>query len=203
MNYFEETKRLLDKSNFYYIITTDMQGRYSYVNTHYAQAFSHISDSIVGQPYQITMCPDDINTCIEVSAKCFQHPDKMFPATIRKHDGKGGYIITQWEYKAMFDENKEPAGVFCLGYDITQSTVEKKQLESAQQEIENKSDILRKIAFQQSHVIRAPLANILGLTAILDKMETDSNIVNICKMIVESSKQLDLVIRDIVNDTYV
>ncbi len=202
MKYFEETKQILDKSRFFFIVATNMDGKYTYINSHYAKEFYSINNSFVGKPYQISMHPDDIKTCEEVSAKCFGAPDELFPATIRKHDGNGGYIITQWEYKAIFDEENKPAGIFCLGYNITKYEEEKKQLNYAEAEILKKSAILKNIAFQQSHLIRAPLTNIMGLVDILDKMEVDNNINNICKMILESSNKLDKVIRDIVDLTY-
>ncbi|UPT71227.1 MAG: PAS domain-containing protein [Flavobacterium sp. JAD_PAG50586_2] len=112
MKHFEETKNLLNNSVLFYIIATGMDGNYSYVNENYSKKFIHINSDFVGQPYYITMHPDDGNTCIEVSAKCFGNPGRLFPATIRKHDGRGGYVYTQWEYKAMFDDQNNPAGLF-------------------------------------------------------------------------------------------
>lgn len=113
--------------------------------------FSYISDLIVGMPYEITMHPDDTKVCEEVAAQCFQYPEKMFAATIRKHDGKGGYVITQWEYKAMMKDDNKPEGIFCLGYDITRY-VDEQQLKAAEFEIEKKKDILKQIAFQHVHL---------------------------------------------------
>lgn len=202
MKQFLQTIELFENSNFYYIITTNMAGTYSYVNSHYAKSFSYISDSMVGKPYQLTMHPDDTKVCEEVAALCFANPEKMFPATIRKHDGKGGFIITQWEYRAMFMENGEPDGIFCLGYDITKYVDEQQQLKRAEHEIEKRKDVLKEIAFQHSHLIRSPLSNILGLTAILAKMEVDTNVRNICSMIAESSMQLDNIVREVVEKSY-
>ena len=202
MKQFHETIELLENSNFYYIITTNMAGTYSYVNSHYKKSFTYISDSFVGKPYQITMHPDDTRVCEEVAAKCFANPGQLFPATIRKHDGKGGFIITQWEYKAMFKENGEPEGIFCLGYDITKHIDEQQQLKQAEFEILQRKEALRDIAFQHSHLIRSPLSNILGLAAILEKMDADTNVKNICTMIVESSNRLDNIVRDVVGKSY-
>lgn len=56
---------------------------------------------------------------------------------------------------------------------------------------------MEKIIFQQSHLIRAPLSNIIGLTSLLDKSLLDTNTSNICDMILESSNQLDDVIKGI------
>jgi len=147
----QQTIDLLHDSNCYYIITVNMLGQYSYVNKYYDDKFSRIHGSIVGQPYHITMHPDDTNICQEVSAKCFANPDEVFPATIRKHDGKGGYIITQWEYSAIMDEANNPAGVFCLGYDITQMVIQQSELYEAKTTIEKNKKILEEIAWNQSH----------------------------------------------------
>jgi len=201
MNTFEETKALLNDSTFYYIICTNMEGRYTYINNHYKNKFEPIHGPIVGEPYQITMHSDDTKVCEEVAAKCFINPDQVYPATIRKHDGKGGYVITQWEYKALFDDNNQPAGMFCLGHDITQYVLQYEQLNSAQTELDRKKEILQEIAFNQSHVVRRPLANILGLTMILEKMEMDQNLRNICDMLIDSSKQLDDVVKATVAKT--
>jgi len=95
MNYFEAIKELLGNSSQFYIVTTYLDGHYSYVNKNYAKSFSHITKNLVGQSFQITMHPDDVNTCIAVCTKCFANPDKLFLATIRKHDGSGSYIYTQ------------------------------------------------------------------------------------------------------------
>jgi len=179
-----------------------MAGTYTYVNSNYAKTFSYISETIIGKPYQITMHPEDTKACEEVATQCFSNPDHLFPATIRKHDGKGGFVITQWEYKAMFKENGEPDGIFCLGYDITKYVDEQHQLKQAEDEIEKRKDVLKEIAFQHSHLIRSPLSNILGLAAILEKMDIDSNVRNICQMIVESSTQLDNIIREVVGKSY-
>jgi PAS domain-containing protein len=200
MQNFEETKTLFNNSSLFYIISTDMDGKYSFINEHYAKQFSHVDTTLVGKPYYITMHPDDRNTCIEVSTKCFENPTKLFPATIRKHDGEGGYVYTQWEYKAMLDNKKKPAGIFCLGYNITKYVGEELQLQKANEKIEQNSNTLKNIIFQQSHLVRAPLSNIIGLTSILDKTLLDSNTSNICDMILESSQQRDEIIKSIVTN---
>lgn len=201
MQHFEETIKLLENSHFFYIITTAMDGTYSYVNSNYKTAFSHIHPDVVGKPYQITMHPDDTKTCEETAAKCFASPGKSFPATIRKHDGKGGYIITQWEYRAMFDESMQPKGVFCMGYDITEHISTADELKEANLTIEEKDERLTQIGWDQSHLIRRPLANILGLINILSKMDLDQNMRSIFSLLLESSTELDEVVTKIVKKT--
>jgi hypothetical protein len=176
-----------------------MDGNYSYVNGNYAKEFSHINSNFLGQPYYITMHPDDISTCLEVSTECFKHPGKLFTAIIRKHDGEGDYVYTQWEYKAMFDDEKNPVGVFCLGHNITKYIAEQIQLKKVVEENEKKNLIIENIVFQQSHLVRAPLSNLIGLTTVfLDNTLLDTDTTYTCEMILESTRQLDEIIRSIV-----
>ena len=188
MKEFLSTIKLFEHSLFYYIICTGMDGNYSYVNRNYARTFHYVGENLVGKPYYITMHPDDTKVCEETSIRCLQNPGRAFPATIRKHDEKGGYIITQWEFIAGFTEAGEPEGIFCMGYDIT--------------ELDKKNEQLKTIAFQQSHVVRRPLANILGIAHILSKMETDAGIHNLVDMMTQSAEELDAVIKEIVDKTY-
>jgi len=193
----EATKKLLHDSNFYYMICTDVVGNYSYINNHYANAFSYIHPNFVGQPYYITMHPDDTKICEEVGGKCFEFPGQLFPATIRKHNGDGGYIVTQWEYTLII-ENGEPQGVFCIGFDITEFESAKKQVRNVKKALSVKNEILEAIAFEQSHIVRAPLANIIGLVSILKNLDLGANADAVVKMLEESSNKLDGVIQNIV-----
>ena len=195
---FTQTKELLHNSAYFYVISVNMEGRYDYVNAHYDSVFSQLHGSIIDKPYQVTMHPDDTRICEEVSKKCFDNPEHVFPATIRKHDGKGGYIITQWEYKAMFDERNNPQGIFCIGYDITQLVVQQNDLSVARSAIEKRNDALKEIAFIQSHLVRMPLTNILALTDIIMKADVSNEIKNVVVMLNESATQLDNRIKSIV-----
>lgn len=148
---FNSTKELLHNSDFYYIICTDGTGNYSYINNHYASSFKHIHEALVGQPFYITMHPDDIKVCEEVGGKCYEHPGKLFPATIRKHNGRGGYVFTQWEF-ILIEEEGAPQGVFCLGYDTTEHEIVKKKVEIINKDLAVRNDLLDEIAFEQSHM---------------------------------------------------
>ncbi len=201
MNSFNETKNLFNNSNFFYIITTNMEGKYTYVNNRYKRVFESIHGKIVDQPYHVTIHPDDTEICVKVSAQCFEYPDKVFPATIRKHDGKGGFLVTQWEYKAILDDEGLPAGIFCMGYDITEFQNTSNQLETALQTVGEKESILTRIAYHQSHIIRKPVANILGLGLVLESTPMDNNLQSLISLIVDSARELDVAIKDIADQS--
>jgi len=188
MKYFQETLKLFHNSKYYFTISLGMDGNYTYVSGNYDKNFSFTNESLLGKPFYITLHPDDIKICEEVGGNCIKDPASLFPATLRKHDGKGGYIVTQWELKAILDEENKPAGIFCIGYNVTDHVAA--------------VNSLNEIGFINSHVIRKPLANILGLTSLLNKMEIDADLSNIINMIVESANELDIEIKNISNKTF-
>lgn len=198
MRKFEGTKKLLENSNIYYLIVVGMDSNYSYVNTRYSRIFEPIHGSLVGKHYSVTMHKDDQEVCKLVSEQAFRNPQEIFPAIIRKHDGKGGYIVTQWEYKAIWDEQNEPAGIFCVGHDITQFIQTSTELQNTKASLNKTQLTLEQMEYIQSHVFRKPIANIMGLTRLLEStdLQLDPHLSGIIKMISGNATELDQLIRD-------
>jgi hypothetical protein len=48
----------------------------------------------------IALPEQDQETAAKIFQQCLASPGQCFPVNLRKLDGKGGYIITFWEYKA-------------------------------------------------------------------------------------------------------
>ncbi len=174
-----------------------MDSNYSYLNDRYQRVFEKQHGNLVGKHYSVTIHKDDQEICRSVSEQAFRNPDNVFPAILRKHDGKGGYIITQWEYKAMFDQDNSPAGIFCIGHDITEYMQNSIELKSARESLHQTKFTLAQIAYIQSHVVRKPIANIMGLNLLLETMEIEEPLRGIISMINESAKELDSTIKNI------
>ncbi|WP_428330147.1 hypothetical protein [Mucilaginibacter sp.] len=197
MDRHQQINDFLVNSSFFYTIAIGMDSKYAYVSNNYNKNFDQSNGSLLGKDFSITLHPDDIAICAEVGMKCFEQPGTLLPATLRKHDGKGGFVITQWEMKAYFDSEGQPEGIFCIGYNITEYVDTRSRLDNAKSEIAVKNDQLSEIGFIQSHVIRKPLANIMGLTNVLESMELTINNRHVIEMMISSAKELDGVIREI------
>lgn len=193
----KSTIELLEDSNQFYIICTDNDGHYAYINKLYNERFSFICPDMIGQPYFITMHPDDRMICQEVGYMCYQNPGKLFPATIRKLDGKGGYIATQWDFTLM-EVDGVPKGVFCIGYDITEFIKVSSEVQKLSQHLEYKNQVMNEIVFNQSHRVRSPLTNIMGIVEQLKALEVGQEAGLLIGMLGKSADQLDAVVRDIV-----
>jgi len=76
------------------------------------------------------------------------------------------------------------------------------QIKKHEQKIECQNTQPRRIAFQTSHLVRAPLANILGLTAIIgENGPSDKKNEELIGLLSVSAGQLDTVIKNIVAQT--
>jgi light-regulated signal transduction histidine kinase (bacteriophytochrome) len=67
--------------------------------------------------------------------------------------------------------------------------------------VEAQNQQLREIAWHQSHIVRAPLARIIGLVYLLANEQTEANLKEILPMIERSAEDLDEVIREIIDKT--
>ncbi len=78
------------------------------------------------------------------------------------------------------------------------------ELVNANQALISSNDALREIAWTQSHIVRAPLARLLGLVTLIQTEGEDLEInpKEILKHIGNSATELDGVIRDITNKAY-
>ncbi len=79
---------------------------------------------------------------------------------------------------------------------IIQDVSDKKRNEET---ILKQNILLRDVYFTQSHVIRLPIANILGLSDLLDYVSTEEDKKEIYQKIKHSVTQLDNILRDVVN----
>lgn len=71
----------------------------------------------------------------------------------------------------------------------------------AEKEKQKKVAALNQVAYDQSHLVRLPLANIIGLISLLEKSDMDEETQRLFNLIEQSAHQLDAEIRKIVNKT--
>jgi signal transduction histidine kinase len=69
--------------------------------------------------------------------------------------------------------------------------------------LEAQNKTLRDIAWTQSHVVRAPLARMMGVVALMElERPTDAEFEELMSIILTSAHELDAIITDISHKTY-
>lgn len=194
MNQYHQINEFLKDSDFFYTIAIGLDSRYLYVSSNYDRNFSLTDKTLLGSHFSVTLHPEDIAICEEVGMQCFTAPGQLFPATLRKHDGRGGFVTTQWEMQALFDGQGEPEGIFCIGYNISEFVDTRNRLNSAYTQLDD-------IGFTQSHLVRRPLANIMGLIDTIELEFSDKRLKHLCDMLKKSSAELDEMIKYISDKT--
>jgi PAS domain S-box-containing protein len=109
-------------------------------------------------------------------------------SVVRQRESGGRQVYEELSFNPIRDLRNEVIGVNCFLRDITER-------QEYLQKIENQNKRLREIAWIQSHLVRAPVASILGLVQLCDM--DDSPNAEIIPMLKKSAEELDKVILDI------
>lgn len=76
----------------------------------------------------------------------------------------------------------------------------KSHLSNAYTNLDHKEARLSAIAFYQSHMVRKPLANILGLIELVNDKQEQEELSAIMELLFESVQELDIMVKNITND---
>jgi PAS domain S-box-containing protein len=106
-------------------------------------------------------------------------------------------------YPVIVDDKVVGAAVFSRN--LTQQMIAIEQRDAHFATIEKQNHILREIAWMQSHLVRAPLARMLGLIKLLSENDGNEQLIEIPKIIKhieDSANELDTIIHQISEKTY-
>jgi PAS domain S-box-containing protein len=147
-------------------------------------------------PYKIwkkLMHPDDMNMIMEIVNELVEGKKEEDSALYRIITTSG--VIRYIETHAIVKKSENGKVVRLIGTNrnVTEDILVQEKLKS-----QNKA--LRDIAFIQSHEVRRPLANILGVIEVLNNNNTVSN-KDILDHLIQSANELDTQIRSIVKKT--
>ncbi|WP_081210092.1 PAS domain S-box protein [Salegentibacter sediminis] len=139
--------------------------------------------------------PDDFGRIKAHSREMVERKRKLMHTEYRLACADGSYKYVLDRSYLLTDTSGNPKRIIGSIQDITDRYNYIKA-------IEDSNERLREIAWTQSHVVRAPLARIMGLIDLLrNNRENIENITEILDNILISSEELDKVIRKIANKT--
>jgi len=186
-----ELSKLVDNTNKF-LVCIDLQGRYCYANNAFYKRFKNAGSSVIFKHSLEDIHPDDHGLVIETVERCWKNVNIAQEILVRKPTPAGDYIYTKWDFIAMINGNGEPY-IMCIGFEIT-NFIEK---------IADHVTKLQEIAYDQSHLIRRPLANILGLTQLLlgKNVASEEESKNLLNHLYSEAQQLDKIIKNVIQKT--
>jgi len=139
--------------------------------------------------------PDDYENVKSLARRMQEEGIKNLTIEYRFKCADGSYKYILDRSYLILDDNNRPKRIIGSMQDIT----ERKQYLIA---IENHNKRLKEIAWTQSHVVRAPLAKVMGLVDLLINYKNDlENVEEILDNILTSANELDEIIRKIAVQT--
>jgi hypothetical protein len=76
----------LINSTSYYVVITNLEGKYIFVNDCFKQRFSFVTDDFINKESFIAISPLDHGVCIEAGQKCIENPNEVVRVDLRKPD---------------------------------------------------------------------------------------------------------------------
>jgi PAS domain S-box-containing protein len=125
------TERKLKKSEAYYrglyesqtnyVIRTDLDGKYTYVNKKFIKEFGWVypDGEILGESCFSSIMGYHHEKVIDGVTKCLAEPEKVISIEIDKPTINGTFITTLWEFVCVLDGGGNPSEIQCVGLDIT------------------------------------------------------------------------------------
>ena len=147
-----------------YIIKTDAQGNYIYVNDFFYERFGWDS-KIIGTSSLLSIIEEDRPKCLAAVMQCFVEPDVPQQVILRKPYRDHTVKSNHWEFKGLRDAAGEVSQIQCVGYDVT-LLVDNLERSKRLLALTNQQNArLQNFAYIISHNIRSHSAN---LTALVD-----------------------------------
>ncbi|MCC5938791.1 MAG: PAS domain S-box protein [Lunatimonas sp.] len=114
--------RGLYESQTNYVIRTDLEGRYTYVNRKFQDEFGWIykNGEILGNLSLESIRDYHWQKVRDTVAECIEHPESIIKIEIDKPTKDGGTMTTLWDFICVPDASGAPYELQCMGIDITQ-----------------------------------------------------------------------------------
>ena len=172
-----------------YILKTDPQGNYTYVNDFFYERFGWEHD-IIGTSSLLSIVEEDRPKCLEVVMQCFQAPEMPHQVILRKPYRDGSIKSNHWEFKGILGEGGELTEILCVGYDVT-LLLENLQRAQHLLDVTSQQNLrLQNFAYIISHNIRSHSANLTSLVQLLAEAKGKEQKTMFLQMLATSTEQL-------------
>lgn len=115
-----------------------------------------------------------------------------FHAITTEKDELGALLIFEGDYQVIYDKQERMIGMMGIQLDITQRLQQLNAIHTQNQKLLN-------IAWQQSHVVRAPLARLMSLIQLLQHADEYKG--DLFDHILDAANELDGIIKQIASET--
>ncbi|MCC5926380.1 MAG: PAS domain S-box protein [Bacteroidetes bacterium] len=105
-----------------YVIRTDLQGNYTYVNESFIDTFSHVhghAEELIGHNSMLSIYGPDRGKVEQLIFELLNKPSRTIQIELRKPLSNGEFRYTMWDFSCLMDAAGNPFEIQCIGVDIT------------------------------------------------------------------------------------
>lgn len=169
-------------------IVTDKESRITWVNKAFSEFTGYSTDELLGQfPYILHKEKTDQNTLIKIKERCSRY--EFFKEELINYKKNGEDYWVELSFSPLFS-----AGNQFKGYVTIQSVITERKIKD--QHIQEQNEVLREMAWLNSHEIRKSVANMLGLLALCPDQQTEEES-EVLRLLHQSTLELDTALKRI------
>lgn len=160
-------RSLLD-SQTAFVVRSDLNGFYTYVNPAFASRYSWLTDNLIGRSLTETVQTDDRDKALLAAEACMAKPGQSVQVVLRKTVPKEEMFWTLWEFVAIEGHDNIVTEIQCIGFDITQQVqadqlrLEQERLKANLKKEQQFNTLIQKAVSMLSHDVRIPLT-VIGM----------------------------------------
>ncbi len=174
------------------VVITDAQGRIEWINEGFSRITEYELPEILGKkPGEFLQGEETNPETIRLMREQIQRQEAVLVEVIN-YSKSGKKYWLQLDIIPVFDDNHNLMHFVGFETDITN---QKEQ----QQRIDTTNQILEEVIYTNSHELRRPVANILGLLQLLEKTKLNKEDKQLLRFLNDSVQQLDDLLYSILN----
>ncbi|MCU0353815.1 MAG: PAS domain S-box protein [Cytophagales bacterium] len=121
-----------EHSEHFYLVCTDLQGRFTYTNALFRQRFGYLADDLTGLPFHVSVCDEeDAENLAQAALRLIGNTALRPYVEVRKRLPGNVVVWQAYEMSPICDVTGQLTGIRCVGYDITRSKAEQARAEQA------------------------------------------------------------------------
>lgn len=133
----EARYRGLYDSQTNYVVRTDLEGRYTYVNNKFISDFGYLhAGDVIGNFSIQSISEHHHQRAIDTVGACMASPNKVFKVELDKPMQDGRVVTTLWEFVCLTNQQGQPTEIQCMGIDISDRIKAEKALKASNQRFE-------------------------------------------------------------------
>jgi len=188
--------RALIENNYDAIVMRDAKGKVLYASPSVKRMLGYFLGDVADGTAQIVH-HDDLVTIQQTYTRLLSEPGVPFPVSMRIRKADGTYMWTEGTITNMLD-NEEVKGIVSNFRDITERKESELQRERMTLDLVERNKDLEQYAYIVSHNLRGPVANILGISNVIEMAGASSkDKEDALSHLFSSTRNLDEVITDL------